>query len=524
MTDNQSFEFKHTGLSEDEVKRKFVPFLKDFYKNRYEPLPNTVEVELDNVSADGLVADGKITFRKSDGSLFVCTYEATSRDKAEEVKYTLNAHYFIWDCVAFGAVCAAAAYVFFYVARLQWLLDLKAVGNIGLLLGMGLIGFLGWYFTMQRWRKYRFIHAIAQFKRYFADEQWVALADDVFPAPNDPYLLELRNQCIYNGIGLALVPAEGMVRKLNDPSRLGIYGKDRQMAHWVTRAQWYQAMSQSVGTVARYRPPDQFQVLWNKITRPVHYLVIDPFKRHIGAALNRPFGQSTSTYTRFMDAQTVQKLIAALAFLVIVPMFWKVASFQEENVADLDKLQKWKGGKNPEDQYGYVIDGEAIPYDDDVRPSGIPKQYPVAKGKKQPEIQTLDLSGDDEAEDTQTINLSGDDDEAEKPKPNPKVQAAKQPATDPCELLRTRSGWIIQDNAFSSKNLAAARVAELNKQGIPCAAAAQSCIADGRTGYLVWLGSIQNSEANAEKAATNFEKALQRYGLSKGKPLVRKLR
>ena len=85
MQGSQSFIPNHSSLTEDEVKRRFMPFLRDFYKNRYEPSPNTVSVELDNVSKEGWVADGKITFRKADGSPFICTYEATSRDKAEEV-------------------------------------------------------------------------------------------------------------------------------------------------------------------------------------------------------------------------------------------------------------------------------------------------------------------------------------------------------------------------------------------------------------------------------------------------------
>ena len=92
------------SITEDDVKQRFIPFLKDFYRNRYEPLPNTLSVNFDNVSEGGVVADGMLQFRKPDGSLFTCTYEATSRDKIGEVKYTLNINYFIWDCAAFGAL------------------------------------------------------------------------------------------------------------------------------------------------------------------------------------------------------------------------------------------------------------------------------------------------------------------------------------------------------------------------------------------------------------------------------------
>lgn len=517
MQEGQSFIPPNGSLTEDEVKRRFMPFLRDFYKNRYEPMPNSVSAELDNVSKEGWVADGKITFRKSDGSPFVCTYEATSRDKAEEVKFQLNIHYFLWDCVAFGMVCAALAYVFFYETDLPWLAELKVVGNIGLLLGIGIIGFFAWYFVMQGWRKYRYIFAIQQFKQYFADEQWVAIAEDVFPAPNDPYMLELRNQCVYNGIGLAIVPLEGMVRKIIDPSRLGIFGKDRKMTQWVTRAQWYQSFSQNVETMAARRPktPDALTALWNRIYRTVHYLVIDPFKRNIWRVLRKPAGQTSSAYNRFMGAQGVQKWVAMLAIVVISPLFWRVINLSDSKVADLKDLQLRPNGVNPEDQVGYLVEGELIPADGE--PTGVPKQFPVARDKKfKDEDNTIDLSGEEDEEDYEEPVV-------EKPKPVSKPKPTA-PSADGCSILRSKRGWFVQDNGYTDKNRATARAAELRSRGIPCQWAAQQCIASDRTGWLVWIGDLYPTEAEAKVAADNFKKAFQRYDLKNGSFLVRKLR
>jgi len=401
MQERPSFIPPTIRLTEDEVKRRFMPFLRDFYKNRYEPISNSVSMELDNVSMEGWVADGKISFRKTDGSPFICTYEATSSDKAEEVKYQLNLQYFLWDCTAFGMVCAALAYVYFFQTDFVWLLTLKAAGNCGLLLGTAMIGFFGWYFTMRSWRKYRYIFAIQQFKQYFADEQWVAIAEDVFPSPNDPYLLELRNQCVYNGIGLAIVPLEGMVRKLIDPSRLGIFGKDRKMTHWVTRAQWYQSFAQNVGGMVARRPkaPDVFTALWNQLYRPFHYLVLDPFQRIIGRPLKKPVGQTTQAYSRFMSAQTVQKWVAFLAILMISLLFYQVLTYSDVKIVNLKELQlRTKDGRNPEDVYGPQIEGEEIiPLDG--KPTGVPKQFPISKKKKlKEEKNSIDLSGEEDVE------------------------------------------------------------------------------------------------------------------------------
>lgn len=511
MQENHSFIPPSSSLTEDEVKRRFMPFLRDFYKNRYEPMPNSVSVELDNVSKEGWVADGKITFRKSDGSPFVCTYEATSRDKSGEVKYQLNLHYFLWDCAAFAMAFAAVVYAFFFETNFVWLVERKTVGNFGLLLGTGLIGFFAWYFVMRGWRKYRYIFAIQQFKQYFADEQWVALAEDVFPAPNDPYLLELRNQCVYNGIGLAIVPLEGFVRKVIDPSRLGIFGKDRQMTQWVTRAQWYQSFSQNIETMAARRPkaPDAMTAAWNKMFRPVHYLVLDPIKR----TLQRPAGQTATAYNRFMSAQTVQKWMVFLAVVIVAPLFWRVVTFSDSKVLDLKELQlRTKNGKNPEDLYGPQIDGEIIP--DDGEPTGVPKQFPIAQSKSfEEEENTIDLSGDEEEEE-----------ELAPMKPKTKLVKPVATAPDPCTILKTKSGWLVQDNIFDSAELAAQRVKDLQNRGFACQYAAQKCISAERTGWIVWLGAPYPTESSAKTAAGNFSKQFQRYDLKNGKFLVRKLR
>jgi hypothetical protein len=500
------------GLSEDEVKQRFVPFLRDFYKNRFEPMSNTVTVDLDNVSKEGWVADGKITFRKSDGSPFICTYEATSLDKADEVKYRLNHRYFLWDCTAFGVVCAAMAYTYAFETNLLWLVELKAVGNIGFLTGVTLIGFFMWYFSMRGWRKYRYIFAIQQFRQYFADEQWVAIAADVFPAPTDPYLMELRNQCVYNGIGLAIVPLEGPVRKVIDPSRLGIFGRDRKMTNWITRADWYQSVTQNVGTMVSQRPqvPDAFTAWLNKVYRSVHYLAIEPLKRKLRKALPGGGTEKEASYARFMRSQSVQKWVAALCMVLILPLFYRVMTFTEDKVVDLKELQlRTKNGQNPEDLYGPQIDGEIIPADGE--PTGVPKQFPVGKNKK----------FEDEEN---TIFLSGSDDEETEEKPAPKPKPKQAVPVNPCSLLQKNKGWLIVDNTFQSEESARIRTMEIQKRsGINCYYTSGKCLGSGKSGWIVWIGPFYANESAANQAADNFARQFQRYGLDAGQFIPQKM-
>lgn len=493
-----------TSLSEDEVKRRFMPFLRDFYKNRYEPVANSVSTDYDSVSIEGWVADGKITFRKPDGDAFICTFEATSRDKVAEVKFQLNFQYFLWDCTAFALVCAALTYAFFYEINFVPLVKMGWLGNIGLLLGTGMVAYFTWFFAMRGWRKYRYIFAIQQFKQYFADEQWVALAGDVFPGPTDPYLMELRNQCIYHGIGLAIVPLEGPVRKVIDPSRLGIFGKDRKMTQWVTRADWYQSFSQNVETMVARRPkvPDAFTALGNKMYRPLHYLVVDPFKRIVGSRVRKPIDQGATVYARFMSAQTVQKWVAALAFSMIALLFYRVSTFQEMRIGDLEGLElRTANGQNPEDLYGPQIDQEIIPANG--IPTGVPKQYPIAKDTR--------LESEDNV-----IQLSSDASD-----PYEENSAEK----DLCGALNgRRGGYFIQDNGFPAREPAQARMNEIRENGdLSVNIAPQSCLGANRTGWLVWIGQVYPNEAKAQQAADEFALLFQRYGLQGGRFLVRPL-
>lgn len=529
------------ALSEDEIKRAFLPFLKQFYKYRYEFRPETLTSELDNVSTEGWVADGLLRFQKDDGAIFTCTYEATSLDKAEEVKFSQNQPYFLWDCAAFGAFATAVLYGILYFSRFKWLVNLQWNGNAGMLLGLFAIGFFCWYFLMRRWKKYRYIYAIAQFKRYFADEQWVALGADVFPAPTDPYLTELKDQCIYNGFGLALVAADGSVRPLVTPSRLGIFGKDRKMTHWVTRTAFYQAMSKNIGTLAANRPkaPDALRVLRNQLWRPVERLVVEPVRKSIG----RPAGQTASAFNRFMDAHTVQKWMFSLAVFATALLLYRVLTFREESrFGKIDDYKSRELTGNPEDQ-AYSLDPRdaPVPYVSIDR-SGIPKQYPdppgtyPARDEKPPasatrsrakapveeEVSTIDLSSDDEG-DTPTLTISNEEPEEEKPAAAPKPRPAQPAPAAPDPCARLRQGWFVQDNVFSSRSFADQRIAALKKAGISSAVAPRSCVEKGQSGWLVWLGAPQSKETVARQKAADYEKTLQKAGLLRGPLLVRKL-
>ncbi len=479
-------------LTEDDIKRIFPAFLRRFYLHRYDYLPGTEEISLDNTSAEGLVADGQLAFDTPEGHRFVATFEATSADKAEEVKYRLNTRYFLWDCLAFGAVFAAFAYAVAYYRAFEWLVQLGWEGNLGYLLGMGLVGFLGWYFGLRGWRKYRYIYAIEQFKQYYADEQWIALADDVFFAPTDPYLMELKNQCIYHGFGLALVSADEAVRVVVAPSRLGVYGKDRRMVDWIARRDWFKAVAQNITVVAQYRPkvPSLLDRTWNKTTRPVRYLVLEPVSgalRRAGMQSQRLAGQ---TWERFMGSQPIQKWVFVFSLAFVAALGYPVITHREERIEEIVDLS----AGNPENQYGYLYEGEEEPH-----PRGIPKQYPSHSPVATVSAPTLEPVAPTRQEDIPTIDLTGIEDEPD-------------PVQQPCYPYRSLSGWIIRESTFANRELAERRVAELKKANIDGEVIPEECFEIGR-GYMVRIGRTHTSEAAAKEQIRQLSRRLESRGV-----------
>jgi len=524
---NASLPF-YNSLSEDAIKRAFVPFLKDFYKNRYAFHHESFEAHTDNVSASGIIADGMVRFRREDGREFLCTYEATSLDKTEEVRYTLNTKYLMWDALAFGAFATALNYAVLYYFGFEWLHGLQTIGNIGLVLGIGMITFFAWQLLMQNWRKYRYIYAVEQFKRYFAHEQWIALGEDVFPAPTDPYLTELKNQCMYHGFGLAFVHKTGLVRIVMAPSRLGIFGKDRRMADWVTQNQWFQTVANNLKVVTQTRSdmPSITTRTVNFVFRPINQWVIKP--------VNKFFLPQAGDVNRYMTVQGVQKWIFALSLMLVMPLMFHVFKYEEQAFTDTEKYLPKRYEENPEDETYYIEKNDPVP-DDAYDGQGIPKQYPLGNrtAASDEAINTIDLSSGDEEEPVKPVKKPVTK-PVEKPKPafkpkpiepkkNQSVSIQPVKPVDPCSVWDTRKGWIIQDNAFSARETANLRVKALQQRGLKAEVVAKKCFSPGGSGFIVLLDVLFSKETEARIRAAEILEALERYNLDQGSPLVKSI-
>ena len=518
-------------MQENDIKTAFLPFLREFYRFRYEYQAHTEQVSLDNITQEGYIADGMLRFTKPDGAPFLCTYEATSADKSEEVKYTLNHQYFMWDCIAFAAFAAALVYCFLFVTDLVFIGKLPLTGKIGMPIGLSMIAFFLWYFFMPGWKKYRYIYALEQFRRYYADEQWVALGEDVFPAPTNPYFLELKDQCVYQGVGLAIVYPDRQVRMIAAPSRLGVYGGNRRMAHWLTDTQFYQSMASNARAAAAYQPPvlGVFGQLRNSIMRPIKRYVFQPLQRAFGKTTQ----PATDFYKRFTEDYLIQKWITVLSVLLM--LYIGFTATEKKPVVEATRPsriyvpEEKTPPPSPERQDGFVMNDreQVIPFGTthytDQR-SGVPRQEERNADYSNASPMPPDYDDTDEgAASTPTQPTT----QKVQPAPNkavpakPAAAAAKAMPTSLCERMKQAGGWYIQDNVFSSSANAAERVKLLRSKKISCDAVNIACL--GENGWAVRLGYNQYTEAAARAKAAEYGKLIAAAGLKTGKLLVKKV-
>lgn len=220
-------------MTEQQIVRAALPFIRAHYK--YRPRgPGGMETRYDIATAEGLIADGYIAFESETGEPFIVTIESTSPQSREEVIYKIQNHLLSWDGIALSSLLVAGGYAYIHGKGFNTTQQFGEVSTILLLIGglsMGLFFFrilLGWM------RRYRYIYAIEQFKLYAATEQWIALGEDVFEDTLDRDYLELREQCVDNGIGLVMVKSDLSVDMIFTPSREAVHA-DRAVVNFNDR-------------------------------------------------------------------------------------------------------------------------------------------------------------------------------------------------------------------------------------------------------------------------------------------------
>ncbi len=221
--------------TEDDVKRATLRYLKGYYRHR--PRKGETHASIDMEGEGGIIADGYLSFVKEDGHTFTATFEATSYHSREELNYQPLSVKLFFDSFAVAGLLTTGIMGFLHYSGFY------LYQEVGLFLSMvilttviGLLAlFYKFFFQFFSISRYRYIYAVEQFKNYYADEQWIAFAADVFPNLKDKYLRELKRQCMQNGFGLIRLEANLEPRLLVTPSKVEVSKIQRRIIRFFSQ-------------------------------------------------------------------------------------------------------------------------------------------------------------------------------------------------------------------------------------------------------------------------------------------------
>lgn len=210
-------------LSEKEIALRAIQYLRNYYRFRDRHLDSFFESKTSQVTQSGIIADGYIKFKKTDGNYFVATIESTSVAKEEEIRYRRLNRLLLWDSLAAGLLSSAMLIAGLYYGK--YLAPFYGANHEFwsiIILSILVFGAISWLILSQ-FRRYRYIYSIEQFRQYAVDEQWIAYDASIFPNHNNKYLKELKRQCLKWGIGL-LKMEKDQTHPIMTPSREGEFG------------------------------------------------------------------------------------------------------------------------------------------------------------------------------------------------------------------------------------------------------------------------------------------------------------
>ncbi len=251
-------------LTEERVCDLALHFLRQYYK--FWPRQGDLDIRRHLRADGGVVADGLISFVQEDGRLFTAALEASDYLKRDELWYKPLWQLAFWDAGALASISASAILLWLHLdGRLRLMHDSPFLFAL-LFLGGAVLLTMAVFGAIRSSRRYRYVYAVEQFKRYAASEQWIAFSWDVFPGPEHRFYAELKTQCILNGYGLMEIQPDESVKILLTPARQGVPGTDKRRAlRFFTDSEWSQRLRETIrGEGWREQIGDFFERLTGK--------------------------------------------------------------------------------------------------------------------------------------------------------------------------------------------------------------------------------------------------------------------
>ena len=251
-------------LTEERIRDIALLFLRQHYK--FWPREGDLHIRRHLRADGGVVADGLISFTQKDHRIFTAAVEASDYLNRDELWYKPLWQLAFWDAGALASLSASAILVLLHLdGRLGLMHDSPLLFAL-LFLGGAVLMTIAVFMGIRSWRRYRYVYAVEQFKRYAASEQWIAFSWDVFPGPEDRFFTELKTQCILNGYGLLEILSDESVKMHLTPARQGDPGTDkRRVLRFFTDSEWSQRVRETIrGEGWREQLGDFFERLTGK--------------------------------------------------------------------------------------------------------------------------------------------------------------------------------------------------------------------------------------------------------------------
>lgn len=438
------------SFSEAEITAITLRFLKNYYRNRLRE--GDVEISADARGRGGIVADGFLSYPVPGGGWFVATFEATSYDTRYEVRFSRRKGLLLADNMVVALWGTAVGGVFNY-AR-QWV-NIKTYGPILPWL-VFICVFIIIFFAFRMWavslRRYRAIQAVEQFKKYHSDEQWMAVAHDVFNGTNDPHYVELRHQCIRYGFGLLIIDDKGHPGIQLTPAREDVFAGRRQTVQFFSR----QGLSKSISFLSAQPWFKSMQESIERVAMPLEPYIRPVFRiyywRHWAACL-AAFTLIAAIWYREFDAWTNRNVIPKV--------------YAEEV---LQQMRQY-----PEESAGYQIDTPLF-------------QQPLFVKDK---ISYLD----------EWLAAQGEEEKFLKESPRNAVlkEGEAMPEFMDCSFFNdlNRPAFLLLDAVYPDVAAATLRIEQIHAYGIPCGSLWLGCLEPKNQRFLVYFGSVFSNEKEA---------------------------
>ena len=455
-------------LTENIIKKVALRFLRQYYKFRlrYDDQPVTASYDLEGVG--GIIADGYYSFKKADGRLFTATFEATGRDSKDEVLYKPQRKLLLWDSLAVASILTLVVVVANYFREFHVLDERTILARTSLLLLSMVISMGVYYLIAKNFRRYRYIYAVEQFKRYYADEQWIALAEDVFDNPDDKYFQELKYQSVMNGIGIVLVNQNLDTKILVTPSRQDIFQGKRKQVDFLPKK-----------LVQQQQVVRQFDAKW-ALT-----------KSWLPNFLKKEKGLS-----RFERSYHTQLAVVIGSFVLIGLIHIKEMSRSGYKIVEPEEYRediaqsKSNGVPEPPEVVGDSMVAENYPNPDKEEFNRsiwkAPKKIKAQKDRSKPKPSSA-LPRKEKIIPIDTTEIVVADDE-------------KFIAYD-CARYYTFDTYkfVVVEGTYKSWPAASRRLALIRNNRIPAAALNKHCFFPGQRGFIIYLGEIFNSPEEASQ-------------------------